>query len=153
MGTFLTTGHQSPAHQAPMRFSAALHGPLFSLYKHTFHVFTNGIDAGLHRHPRRILWLRSASDGASLLRTDKLVTFEAKISVNALFLATWLCFGDFSFTVMLACWVVGFLVILIFFSTWKKSCVFFCWRLNQCGSCPGILDQNFMSFFMTSHTF
>lgn len=122
VGTFLTTGHQSPAHQAPMRFSAALHGSLFSLYKHTFHVFTNEIDVGLHRHPRRILWLRSASDGASLLRTDKLVTFEAKISVNALFLATWLCFGDFSFTVMLGCWVVGFLVIFFFPHGRKAVC-------------------------------
>lgn len=64
--------------------------------------------------------MRSASDGASLLRTDKLVKFEAKISVNAPFLATWLCFSDFSITVVLGCWVVGFLAVWFFFPHGSK---------------------------------
>lgn len=107
--------------------------------------------AGLHGSPRRILWLRSASDGASLLRIDRLVKFQAETSVNAPFWQS----GSVLEIFFLHCYaglLFRWLVFGFFFPTWKQNCVFCCWRLNQRGSCPGILDQNLVNLFMTSHT-
>lgn len=66
--------------------------------------------AGLHRNPRRILWLSSASDGASLLRTDRLVKFQAKTSVNAPFWQSGSVLEFFflhCYAELLVCWFLG----------------------------------------------